>query len=51
MEQILLAYGLPTETVTAVMMLYRTTKIKVPQTARDFFNIVARVLQGDELAP
>ena len=29
MEQILLAYGLPKETVAAVMMLYRNTKVKV----------------------
>ena len=29
MEQILLAYGLPKETVAAIMMLYRNTKVKV----------------------
>ena len=29
MEQILLAYGLPKETVTAIMMLYKNTKVKV----------------------
>ena len=29
MEQILLAYGLPKETVTAIMILYRNTKVKV----------------------
>ena len=28
-EQILIAYGLPKETVTAIMMLYRNTKVKV----------------------
>ena len=28
MDQILLAYGLPKETVTAIMMLYRNTKVK-----------------------
>ena len=28
MEQILLAYGLPKETVAAIMMLYRNTKVK-----------------------
>ena len=27
MEQILLAYGLPKETVAAIMMLYRNTKV------------------------
>ena len=26
--QILLAYGLPKETVTAIMMLYKSTKVK-----------------------
>ena len=29
MEQILLAYGLPKETVAAIMMLYRNTTVKV----------------------
>ena len=29
MEQILLAYGLPKETVAAIMILYRNTKMKV----------------------
>ena len=29
MEQILLAYGLPEETVEAIMILYRNTKVKV----------------------
>ena len=29
MEQILLAYGLPKETVAAIMMLYRNKKVKV----------------------
>ena len=53
MEQILLAYGLPKETVAAIMMLYRNTKVKVssPDGDRDYFNIVAGVLQGDTLAP
>ena len=53
MEQILLAYGLPKETVAAIMMLYRNTKVKVrsPDRDTDYFNIVADVLQGDTLAP
>ena len=53
MEQILLAYGLPKETVTAIMMLYRNTKVKVhsPDWDTDYFDIVTRVLQGDTLAP
>ena len=53
MEQILLAYGLPKETVTATMILYRNTKVKVcsPDGDTDYFSIVAGVLQGDTLAP
>ena len=52
MEQILLAYGLPKETVTAIMMLYRNMKVKVcsPDGDPDFFDIVAGVLKGDTLA-
>ena len=35
------------------MMLYKNTKVKVrsPDWATDYFNIVAGVLQGDTLAP
>ena len=53
MEQILLPYGLPKETVAAIMMLYRNTKVKVhsPDEDTDYFDIVAGVLQGDTLAP
>ena len=53
MEQILLAYGQPKETVTAIMMLYRNTKVKVcsPDGDADYFDIVAGVLQRDTLAP
>ena len=53
MEQILLAYGIPKETVTAIMILYRNTKVKVrfPDGDTDYFNIVAGVLQGNTLAP
>ena len=29
MEQILLAYGLPKETVASITILYRNTKVKV----------------------
>ena len=52
MEQSLLAYGLPKETVTVIMMLYRNTKVKVlsPDGDTDYFEIVAGVLQGDILA-
>ena len=53
MEQILLAYGIPKETVSAIMILYRNTKVKVrsPDGDTDYFDIVAGVLQGDTLAP
>ena len=53
MEQILLAYGLPKETIAAIMILYRNTKVKVrsPDGDTEYFNIVAGVLQGDTLAP
>ena len=53
MEQILLTYSLPKETVTAIMILYRNTKVKVCSSDgdTDYFDIVAGVLQGDTLAP
>ena len=52
MEQMLLAFGLPQETVIAIMLLYKNIKIKVftPDKDKDFFNIVAGVLQGNTLA-
>ena len=51
--QILLAFGLPDETVAAIMMFYRNTKVKVrsPDGETDYFDIVAGVRQGDTLAP
>ena len=53
MEQILLAYGLPKETVAAITILYRNTKVKVRSSDGDteYFDMVAGVLQGDTLAP
>ena len=53
MEQILLAYGLPKETIAAITILYRNTKVKVrsPDGDTEYFDIVAWVLQGDTLAP
>ena len=52
MEQILLAYGVPKETVTVITILYRNTKVKVrsPDGDTEYFYIVAGVLQGDMLA-
>ena len=53
MEQILLAYGIPKETVAAITILYRNTKVKVrsPDGDTEYFDIVAGVLPGDTLAP
>ena len=53
MEQILLAYGIPKETVAAITILYRNIKVKVRSSDgdTDYFDIVAGVLQGDTLAP
>ena len=53
MEEIVLAYGLPKETLAAIVMLNRNTKVKVcsPDGDTDNFDIVAGVLQGDTLAP
>ena len=53
MKQILLAYGLPKDTVATIMMLYRNMKVKIrfPDGDTDYFNIVAGVLQEDTLAP
>ena len=52
MEQILLAYGIPKETVAAIIILYRKTKVKVrsPDGDTDYFDIIAGVLQGNTLA-
>ena len=46
MKQILLTHGLLKETVAAMMMLYRNTKVKVrsPDWDTDYFDIEAGVL-------
>ena len=53
MEQILLAYDLPKETVAAITILFRNSKVKVcsPDGNTEYFDIVAGVLQRDTLAP
>ena len=53
MEQMLLAYGLPKETVAAIMMQYKNTKVKVlsPDGDTDHFDTVAGVQHRDTLAP
>ena len=45
--------GIPKETVAAIMILYRNTKVKVhsPDGDTDYFDIVAGVLQGNTFAP
>ena len=52
MEQILLNYDLPKETIATIMMLYKNTKVKVRSLDgdTDFFVIIAGMLQGDTLA-
>ena len=51
MEQILLAYGLPWETVAAIMMLNTKAKVHSVDGDTDYFDVLAGVLQGDTLAP
>ena len=53
MEQILVAYGLPKETIVAIMMIYKNTEVKVSSSDgdTDYFDVVAGALQGDRLAP
>ena len=52
MEQILHPYGLAKDTVSAIMIAYKNTKVKVhsPDGDTDYFDIVAGSLQGDPLA-
>ena len=47
MEQILLVYGLPKQTVTTIMMLYRNTKIMVRSPDRGTYFLVI-VAEGDK---
>ena len=51
MEQILLAYSLPKETVAAITILYRNTKVNVrsPDGDTEYFDIVAGVLLIDKI--
>ena len=52
LKEILLAYGIPLETVLAIMMLYKDTSamVRSPDGDTSLFDIVAGVLQGDTLA-
>ena len=49
MEQILLAYGLPRETVATIMMLYRNSKVKVRSPDGD--RLLQHCSRCDKLAP
>ena len=53
MEDLQLAYGLPKETVAAITILYRNTKMKVrsPDEDTEYFDIVSGVQQEDTPAP
>ena len=53
MKEILSAYGIPSETVNAIMILYDNTEafVRSPDGDTEYFNINAGVLQGDTLAP
>ena len=53
MEQILQAYGLPKQTVGAITITKRNTKVKVrsPDGDTEYSDIVVGVLKGDTLAP
>ena len=53
LEKILVAYGIPKEILTAIMMLYMNTKsmVRSPERDTEIFDILAAVLQGDTLAP
>ena len=47
MEPILLAYGLPKETVAAITILYKNTKLKVRSPKdTEYFDIVAEYYKG-----
>ena len=52
LSQIQKAYGIPDETVAAIMMLLKNTKsmVRSPDGGTDFFEILAGVLQGLTLA-
>ena len=53
MVRMLLVYGLPKETVNAIMMLYKNMRVigHSPDEDIDFFDIVAGILLRDTLAP
>ena len=50
MELILSVYGLPKETVTAIMMIYKNTgeTIRIPDVDCDFFDILVGVFPSSD---
>ena len=53
MKIVLSKYGLPSETVNAIMILYKNTRsmVRSPDGDKPLFEITTGVLQGDTLAP
>jgi len=53
MENIIIAYGIPAETVSAIMMLYENTRslVRSPDGDTDFFDIKTGVLLSNTLEP
>ena len=53
MKQILKRYGIPAETVNAIIMLYMNTRsmVRSPDGDTQFFEITTGILQGDMIAP
>ena len=53
MKHILKSYGIPAETVNAIMILYMITRsmVRSPDGDTQFFEITTGVLQGDTIAP
>ena len=53
MKHILIIYGIPTEIVNVILMLYKNNRFMVrsPDGDTPFFDITTGVLQGDTLAP
>ena len=53
MRRILIAYGIPIEIVSAIMMLYQDTQsmVRSPDGDTKMFEITTGVLQGDTVAP
>ena len=53
MKIVLIKYGLPSETVNAIMILYKNTRsmVRSPDGDTPFFEITTGLLQGDTLAP